>query len=65
MTGDPKFDLNNSITLFKVPQRNVLQGSRANGDMEAALTKSSILLPPCEDCKAKTKQTPMRPVVKC
>lgn len=25
MTGGPKFDLNNSITLFKVPQSNVLQ----------------------------------------
>lgn len=45
----PKFDLNNSITLFKVPQRNVLQSSpfstHVGGDTKAALNNSSILFP--------------------
>lgn len=52
----PKFDLNNSITLFKVPQRNVLQSSpfptQAGRDTKAALNSSSILL--CD----KNKTTP-------
>lgn len=52
----PKFDLNNSITLFKVPQRNVLQSSPfptlAGRDTKAALNSSSTLL--CD----KKKTTP-------